>query len=287
MSLIESLIDTYSPQSVQEYENALREIIQELALLGMWRAKFFEKGAFYGGTALRILYGLDRFSEDLDFTLFVQDKNFDISYYESILKREIESFGLSVTVQKKAKTKKSSIESAFIKANTLIHILRVNSNLKTHSNKVIKVKLEVDTNPSKNFLVVEKPMLKPIPFTIRTLDLSSLFAGKVAAALYRPYKFNTKGRDWYDLLWYINRRECLNLKYFESMAIENGNWDSKKAMKEEDLHHMLHQRVDNLDIKTAQNDVRPFLKYPERIDGWSRAVFHSAVDKICIQTKLK
>src|SRR5271168_5415411 len=98
-----SMLDRYNCVSLQDYENALKEIMQEIALLGLWRSKFFEHTAFYGGTALRILYGLDRFSEDLDFSLLKQNKNFNLTPYLEAIKIELLGFGFSVTVEQKNK----------------------------------------------------------------------------------------------------------------------------------------------------------------------------------------
>jgi len=135
------MLKRYNCNSIEEIENALKEIMQEIALLGMWRAKFFEIGAFYGGTALRILHGLDRFSEDMDFSLLAPDKSFDISKYENSLKRELAAYGFEVTVEKKKKNLNTDVESAFIKANTLIHFIKIKSNYKIQKNKFLKIKL--------------------------------------------------------------------------------------------------------------------------------------------------
>src|SRR5579872_4522766 len=115
---IKTMLSKYQCHSEQDYVNALKEIFQEISLLGLWRAKFYEKAAFYGGTALRILYGLDRFSEDLDFSLLKPEKNFDLSRYNQAIKDELNSFGFEVTVETKIKNTDSNIESAFIKAET-------------------------------------------------------------------------------------------------------------------------------------------------------------------------
>src|SRR3990167_3375731 len=96
---IKTMLEKYHCRSEQDYLNALKEIFQEIALLGLWRAKFYEKAAFYGGTALRILYGLDRFSEDLDFTLLKTNKHFDLSPYNRAIADELSSFGFQVTVE--------------------------------------------------------------------------------------------------------------------------------------------------------------------------------------------
>src|SRR5438309_3791037 len=113
-----SMLDRYKCVTAQDYENALKEIIQEIALLGLWRAKFYEHAAFYGGSALRILYGLDRFSEDLDFTLLRPDKTFSLASYNQAIMDELRSFGFKVEVVTKTKKIVSNIESAFIKADS-------------------------------------------------------------------------------------------------------------------------------------------------------------------------
>src|SRR5258708_11206041 len=100
---IEQMLKKYNCCSQLDYLNSLKEIFQEIALLGLWRAKFYEKAAFYGGTALRILYGLDRFSEDLDFTLLKNTKNFDLSPYNQAIADELSSFGFKVSVETKIK----------------------------------------------------------------------------------------------------------------------------------------------------------------------------------------
>ena len=140
--IVKNMIEKYECKSLSDYENALKEIIQEIALLGLWRAKFFEVGAFYGGTSLRILYGLDRFSEDLDFSLLMPDKSFDISTYEKSLARELAAFEFEVSVEKKIKANDSSIESAFIKANTLVHLMKIQAPITTHKSQLLKIKLD-------------------------------------------------------------------------------------------------------------------------------------------------
>src|SRR5271167_580980 len=124
-SAVVSMLARYQCVTVQDYENALKEIIQEIALLGLWRAKFFEHAAFYGGTALRILYGLDRFSEDLDFSLLEPNPEFRLNPYLGAVQAELQAMGFNVTVESKPKTKKSAIESAFIKAGTREHLLKI------------------------------------------------------------------------------------------------------------------------------------------------------------------
>lgn len=203
------MIEDYNCSSTEDYKNALKEVIQEIALLGLFRGNFFDKAAFYGGTALRIFYGLQRFSEDLDFSLISPDESYDISHQLNFIAIELESYGFSVDVTKKEKTNKTAIESAFIKGNTLTHLVQIHAhNLPEsiiHREELFKIKLEVDTDPPKGAVYEVKYHLKPIPFSVRLFSLESLFAGKVHAILCRKWKTRVKGRDFFDYVWYLSR----------------------------------------------------------------------------------
>ena len=210
------MLDRYQCRRVEDYVRALREILQEVALLGLWRSKFFEKAAFYGGTALRILYGMDRFSEDLDFSLLKPISDFDLSRYLGALEREIRSFGFEVSVTKREKTAESPVQSAFLKADTLKHLLVIETAEEVARQiprgQVMKIKIEVDTDPPPGFDTENKFLLHPIPFSVRAFVLPDLFAGKMHAVLCRQWKSRVKGRDWYDLVWYAAYHPQLHLK---------------------------------------------------------------------------
>ena len=274
------MLDKYPCKSLADYENALKEIIQEIALLGLWRAKFFEVGAFYGGTSLRILYGLDRFSEDMDFSLLVPDESFDISSYEKSLARELAAFEFEVTVEKKQKVKDSSIESAFIKANTLVRLMKIEAPITTHKSQLLKIKLEVDTDPPAGAHTQAVSLFSPIPFSVKSFDLPSLFAGKLAAALYRPYKFNTKGRDWYDFLWYISRGTELNVAHFQARITQIGKWLEDRPVTIDDVRQLMRERIEALNLAGAQADVLPFVKDQHSVEQWTKELFLDAVDRI-------
>lgn len=278
------MLNRYHCVSLDDYENALKEIIQEIALLGMWRAKFFEVGAFYGGTALRILYGLDRFSEDMDFSLLKSDPNFDISKYEKSLQTELSAFGFEVEVEKKHKQLATPIESAFIKANTMVHLLKVRANVKTHGDRLLKIKLEVDTDPPPDFETEVKTHFIPIPFSVKTFTLPTLFAGKMAATLFRPYKKNTKGRDWYDFLWYISRGTKLNSRHLKSRMVQIGKWNSEDILTRENIIQLMNARIDALDIDQAIADVLPFVKDQEIVRNWTKDLFRDAVSRVALNS---
>jgi hypothetical protein len=179
------MLSKYKVNSLDEERNALKEIVQEIALCGLSRAGFFKEAAFYGGTALRIFYGLDRFSEDLDFSLMAPNPDFDLSKYFSALESQMSSVGLNFTVEEKIKSADSNIKSAFLKGNTKEHILSIyrdNGQLKNlNPHEVIKIKFEVDTNPPPYANFENQYRLLPSPYSVKLYDLPSLFAGKIHA----------------------------------------------------------------------------------------------------------
>ena len=181
---IARMLHRYECQSVEDHVRALREIMQEIALRGLWRSKFFEKAAFYGGTALRILYGMDRFSEDLDFSLLRPTTDFELSRYSAAVERELRSFGFEARMTTREKKEESPVQSAFLKANTLKHLLTIKRDEKADwpipREQMLKIKVEVDTDPPPGFSTENKFILQPIPFSVRTFVLPDLFAEKNA-----------------------------------------------------------------------------------------------------------
>ena len=277
---IEQMLGRYEFLTVHDHENALKEIIQEIILLGLWRSKFYEKAVFYGGSALRILHKLDRFSEDLDFSLIQPENTFNIKKYLSAVKSELELWGFEISIEEKIKKSKSTIDSAFIKANTLIHLLKIGSNLKTHKNAVMKIKLEIDQEPAIGFTSDLKYHLHPIPFTIKTMTLPGLFAGKMHALLCRTVRTNIKGRDWYDLIWFVKNNIPCDLHYLKNKMVQTGHIDLSKILNKETLIELISKKIKEIDFSLAKRDVEPFLKnpgQPKKKDGlnlWSYTFFN-------------
>ena len=270
---IEKMLEGYELNTVHDHENALKEIIQEIALLGLWRSRFYEKAAFYGGSALRILHRLDRFSEDLDFSLIEPEKEFDITKYLSAVQSELEFWGFETVAQKK---NERAVDSAFIKANTLIHLLKIRGNLKTHKNAVMKIKLEVDRDPAVGFTSETKYHLNPIPFSIKTMTLPSLFAGKMHALLCRTARTNIKGRDWYDLVWFVRNNVPCDLHYLKNKMAQTGHILPSETLNKERLIEFLTEKTEQVDFERAKNDVEPFLKETAQKDElrlWSNHFF--------------
>ncbi len=281
---ISRMLARYSTGSVDEATRALREILQEVALLGLWRAKFFEHAAFYGGTALRILYGLDRFSEDLDFSLLEPSGNFNLERYTQALQEEIRGFGFDVQVTLVNKAVESPVQSAFLKANTRNQLLVI----KTPSNiadsvppgKVLKIKLEVDTDPPGGFETETRYLLQPIPFPVRTYTLPDLFAGKMHAVLCRGWKNRVKGRDWYDFIWFVANHPRLHLGHLEQRMRQTGHWTGEKPLSQKDFHSILAGRIHQLNVEQARREVSVFLKDPTSLEIWSKEFFLNLAGKI-------
>jgi predicted nucleotidyltransferase component of viral defense system len=273
---IQQMLAGYELHTVHDHENALKEIIQEIALLGLWRSKFYEKAVFYGGSALRILHKLDRFSEDLDFSLIRPDPDFNIKKYLGAIKTELELWGFEVLAAEKDKKTQSTIDSAFIKANTLIHVLKINSNLRTHKNAVMKIKLEIDHDPATGFTTDLKYHLHPIPFTIKTMILPCLFAGKMHALLCRTTRTHVKGRDWYDLIWFVKNNIPCDLHYLKNKMVQTGHVDFSAVLTKERLVELISEKVREIDFSLAKKEVEPFLRASGRKDElnlWSDAFF--------------
>lgn len=281
---IETLLEDYNPQSKAEYTNSIQEIMQEIALMGLWRAKFFEHAAFYGGTSLRILYGLNRFSEDLDFSLLKPNPAFNLLPFLKAVEEELELSGLKVSVDHKIKQPEESIRSAFLKAGTLETFIRIglDPSLRRHtqSNELIKIKLEVDIDPPAGFGTEVKYLSKPIPFSVRTYLPEDLFAGKMHAVLCRPYKVRVKGRDWYDLIWYVSKGFCLNLVHLEHRMRQSGHYTSSTPLTKTRFAELLGDKIRELDMNAAKEDIKRFIRNPRVLDGWTPQYFLSLIPQI-------
>ncbi|MGD8612782.1 MAG: nucleotidyl transferase AbiEii/AbiGii toxin family protein [Desulfobacterales bacterium] len=269
---------------LEDTMRALREIMQEIALLGLWRGKFFEKAAFYGGTAMRVLCGLDRFSEDLDFSLLEPKSDFDIAKYLAPLRKELEAFGFDVRVGQRIKAIESAVQSAFLKADSLKQLLVIETAeeilREVPRGQVLKIKLEVDTDPPPGFATETKYLLQPIPFAVRAFSLPDLFAGKMHAILCRRWKTRVKGRDWYDLVWYAAHHPQLHLSHLEQRMRQSGHWKKKEALSAEPFEKLMHEAIERLPVDRARREVEPFVSNPDLLKVWSRSFFKDVASRI-------
>ncbi|MGB9763849.1 MAG: nucleotidyl transferase AbiEii/AbiGii toxin family protein [Candidatus Saccharicenans sp.] len=284
--VIKQMISEYEIKSLNDSFWALREIIQQIALLGLWRSKFFEKAAFYGGSALRILYGIDRFSEDLDFSLLEPDQDFALADYSQALRRELISFGFKVEVEIKERKEKTAIQSAFLKTDTRDQMMSVgiDSGLvnQVPRYQVLKIKLEIDVNPPPGFITEMRYLLKPIPFAVRTYTLPDLFAGMIHALLCRQWKSRVKGRDWYDLVWFAAYHPELRLAHLEQRMRQTGHWTGSKHLDEKALRKLLIEKTESINVEKIKREVEPFVKNPANLELWTRQFFLEVIDRIKI-----
>ena len=283
---IATMLEQYPLRSADDHVNALREIFQNIALCGLWRAKFHEKGAFYGGTALRILHGLDRFSEDMDFSLMKPDPQFDLAPYCAFIEEELRAWGFVAAVTPKRKTVDSAIESAFLKANTREQFLVIEADPEVveaiHSRLRLKIKFEVDTDPPPGFRTETRFLLQPIPFSVRIYDPPSLFAGKMHALLCRSWKTRVKGRDWYDFVWYVGRGTELDLSHLEIRMRQSGHCDEETELDESSFKRMLAEKISELNVVDARSEVERFVKDRPALEVWSREFFSAVAERVRI-----
>lgn len=276
-----SMIQKRSPRTEHDYQRGLREVLQEAALAGLWRVSFFDRAAFYGGTALRLFYGLDRFSEDLDFTLLNPDPSWNLTDYLSALKTELEAFGFEVSVESKHQ---GAIESAFIKANTKVQLIKIAapSSLVRYvpGNSLIRVKLEADVDPPAGIDTEVRTLMEPFPFSVRLVHPSCLAAGKVHACICRAWKSRVKGRDWYDLLFFTRQDIPVHRMHLEARLRQSGHWNLQRLLTPEDMREMFHQRIDQIDWVQAVSDAQPFVRDPRSLEMWNAGLFRSAVEKL-------
>jgi len=279
-----NLLNRYSCQTKNDYINAIHEIVQEIALVGLSRAKFFEHAAFYGGTALRILYNLDRFSEDLDFSLLKPQSDFNLNPYLLGVQEELKAFGINVGIQQKTKQHSSPIFSAFLKANTMEISLLIDlpeqERKKIAHNEQLKIKFEIDSDPPPEFDTEVKFLLKPIPFSVRGFTLPCLFAGKMHALLFREWKVRIKGRDWYDFVWFVSNRTLLNLNHLEMRMRQTKDWSGSQKLTPDILRDLLGNKIKQLPIDLAKNDILPFIRDKRMVEIWSHEFFLSLVPQI-------
>ena len=288
-NIIEQMIGRYEPASLYDRKNAMKEVIQEIVLCGLSRADFFKKAAFYGGTALRVFYGLDRFSEDLNFSLLKPDPVFELSAYFPALKKEAEAFGLRVDISEKEKNKKSNIQSAFLKGNTKEHLLKFYSDesllSSVPSNEVIKIKFEIDTDPPAYAGFEHRYRLQPAPYEISLYDAPSLFAGKVHAVICRAWQSRVKGRDLYDYVFYLSQGIPVNLRHLNARLVQSGYIGSDLRCTEKYIKDILYDRFADMDYEQAKEDVLPFIKDSSSLKLWNREFFRQITDGLKISVK--
>ena len=271
--IFDQMLSRYEILTKDEERNAKHEVMQQIALAGLYRAQFFDKAAFYGGTCLRIFHGLQRFSGDMDFSLLKKDEDFSIENYFDSIENEFKALGRKVEIYKKEKKEQSQVESAFLKDNTDIY------NIQFQTEPSIKIKLEVDKDPPLLFQTEHKLLLLPFSFMTRCLTLSGLFAGKMHAFLFRTWRNRVKGRDWYDFEWYIRNQIPIDFNHFLERTIQSESIE-RGSLTRNEFRKLVKKKIDNTKIGLVTADVSPFIKNPKDLEIWSNDYFLQLVDLI-------
>lgn len=272
-AIFDQMLSRYVIQTEDDRTNALHEVMQQVALAGLYRAGFFNKAAFYGGTCLRIFHRLPRFSEDLDFSLLQPESHFALEDYFEAVVGEFKALGRDVVISKKEKQRQSQVESAFLKDTTEIY------NVRFQTTPSVKIKIEVDTKPPRGFSTEPKLLLLPFSFMVQCYTLPDLFAGKMHALLFRSWKKRVKGRDWYDYEWYVRNNIKLGFGHFQQRA-EQTHGFTEKNLTPDIFKELLKEKISETDINLVKNDVRPFIKNQSEIEIWSTEYFLQLVDFI-------
>lgn len=270
MQVIRQMLSRYPKE---QHADAMREVMQEIALAGLQRGGFFQKAAFYGGTCLRIFYSLPRFSEDLDFSLLQPERDFSLKNFFPALREEFAAFGFDVDIEQRQKSIDSPIVSAFLKKDTSIYDVRITGQ------KIIKIKFEVDTNPPGIFCTEDKLLIQPYSFYVKCFCLKDLFAGKIHALLFRRWNKRIKGRDWFDFEWYIRQGTSINLEHLEVRARQSNDWTGG-LLSLEAVKDILIKRISCIDWEQAKADIRPFITNLSVLDIWSAQYFTELVARL-------
>lgn len=278
IELIREKLDTYNVSNQLEEEHAIKEILQDIALYGLWRTGFFDIAAFQGGTSLRILYGMARFSEDLDFILKTPDPNFSWSSHLAGMITCFEEFGLQSEVLDKGKMDQR-IKKALIKNNSIGRQLNLDF-FRNNPKRKQKIKLEIDVDPPESSDFEYSYLDFPLDFEVCHQDLSSNLSLKIHALLCRPY---LKGRDWYDFNWYITKGIRPNLPHLQSALFQWGPWQSRNiSIDPEWIKQRLSEKISTIDWQDAAVDVEPFLNQQDQhsLRLWSSRFFLHKVEKL-------
>ena len=282
MIAIQQKLDSYRCVSAREEDQALREILQEFILAALGRTDYFTKAAFHGGTHLRIFHGLRRFSEDLDFALREDDPNFSLVPYLDKVRKELDAIGVDVEVVDKSKVE-ATVKKAFLKSDSIVKLvnLQFKANIGSlQTPRKLRIKIEVDSHPPQGARYESGALAFPFPASVTNFDLSSSFSGKMHALLCREY---VKGRDWYDLLWYLGTGVRLNHDLLSAALDQQGNWAGKHVVTTTAwVRDELKRVISALDWQKARADVEAFVHADDQkaLDSFSSDFFTSLVDRL-------
>jgi len=272
-SIFDQMFSRYTITTRDDELNAIHEIMQQVTLAALYRENFFLEAAFYGGTCLRIFHGMERFSEDMDFSLLTEDPSFTLETYFDAISKEFSALGRKVEITKKNKKHFTPIESAFLKDNTEVY------DVAFKTERTVKVKIEVDKTPPLNFDTEHRLLMLPFSFMTRCFTIPCLYAGKMHALLFRNWRNRVKGRDWYDFEWYVRNNHPLDFEHLKERVAQTDTTDGKEFTKEHFVT-LLKEKIQKTNIEMVKADVLPFIPDPNKLGIWSTEYFIQMADMV-------
>ena len=228
----------------------VREYLQHVILRILYEQKVLKDWVFHGGTALRIIHGLNRFSEDLDFHIKKSDQDFSLTPIIKKLRHALQRQGYIIS---DTAIKEKTVRSTFIRFDNLLY----ECGLTSHQDEKLSVKLEVDANPPPGYLMETKVVNTYFPFIVIHHTIESFLSGKLHTLLQRPY---TKGRDFYDLIFLLSRWKQIepNFDYLNN-ALKQTNYKGN-LLQTRNWKESLSLHIRQADWIAIQKDVGPFLE---------------------------
>ena len=279
LRMIQQRLLNYNCKTDIEEQQAIREITQEVVLAALGRGDFFKHALFQGGTCLRIFYGLNRFSEDMDFILREATPDFQLKDHIKHLTDELATYGYNIEITDRDKAD-ATVKIAFLKDDSLGKVIDLRHANQTGPMAKIRIKFEVDTNPPSGSGRELKYLDFPFVSSVAVQDRPSLFAGKIHALLCREY---IRGRDWYDFIWYTGNRTGINYDFLTSAINQIGPWQGQSITSDKVwLLNELERTIASMNLKQAAEDVRRFVRVEEQssLDLWSKELFLGQLDKL-------
>ncbi len=272
--VLEEKLKEYPITGAIDQENVLQELVQQYVLAGLARAGFFSSGqaVFHGGTCLRIVYGMNRFSEDLDFFLKRPDPDFRWERYLAAAVKDAAREGFRFSALDKS-GEAGAVKKAMIRVGSIGQFPPMDLPFERDLRKLIKVKLEIDVNPPSGSSYETRYLAFPVTAALTTQSLASGFAMKIGAMLGRTY---TKGRDWYDFIWYVNKRTVPDLALLSHALDQQGPWAGQKIEIDAGwVEASLRKKITEIDWAVVRRDVERFLplREQESLKSWGRDLF--------------
>ena len=266
-----------NPTNLIEFENDLREITQKIVLSALSTTSFFRHVAFYGGTALRLFHGLMRFSEDLDFQVIEKDFKLDLDECMNVCIHTLLSYGLKAYVYSKEEYDKGEVRRRYIKIPCFNLANEYFESISMNKEKLISLKIEISTAYIDGAQYEMKLLPSPILSNILCFDYSSLFAGKIHALLSRNWRERTKGRDYFDYLFYLSHNVNFNLKYLKNKLSKSLETDTS-AFTLDDIKVLLKEKFESADFTSIKNDIIPFVSDKNAINNLNKEMFIASIE---------